>query len=175
MTKFDDHFSEPTVNLPHPSKRCVGDPTVFTCENSSAIFTRHVDDGLEIGTERDLDTFFAELEAVFAMKVFPPIEQEEQQHLGVHVKRTKEGFNVRNRDDLLEDMLGPYDLGEGKSTTVPGTKAESRSQGEKLIEDDVRKLLIHCRHCFASKNEERHDVLARDLLREGCESRHWKP
>ncbi len=28
MTEFDDHFSEVTLNLPHPLKRCIGDPTV---------------------------------------------------------------------------------------------------------------------------------------------------
>jgi hypothetical protein len=80
--EFDDHFSAATVNLPQPFKRCVGDPTVLICESSSAIFRKHLDDALAIGTERDLDTFFAELEAVFAVKVFPPIEEEEQQLLG---------------------------------------------------------------------------------------------
>ncbi len=99
MAEFDDHFTEATVNLPHPLKRCVGDPTVFTRKKSSVIFSRHVDDALTVGTERHLDTFFAELDSVFAIKVSPPIEEEEQQHLGVMTKRTKDGFNVRNRDE----------------------------------------------------------------------------
>ena len=63
------------------------------------------------GTARDLDTFFAELEAVFAMKVFPPIEEEEQQHLGAMIERTKDGFNVRNRDELLDESAWRVRLG----------------------------------------------------------------
>ena len=134
MSEFDEFFSDQTAKLEHPFRRCAGDPSVFVNELS-----RHVDDGLAIGTEEDLSIFFAELEGKFALKTFPLIGSEEQQHLGVHVCRTSTGFRIRNRDELLEDMLGLYDLTDAKPTIVPGTKAEARREGEIQIEEPERK------------------------------------
>ncbi len=54
------------------------DATVFAREKSPVSFSRRVDVGLAIGAEEDLGVFVAELEAVFAMKVLPPIGEEEQ-------------------------------------------------------------------------------------------------
>ncbi len=100
MTEFDEPFSDATTALPHPFKRRIGDPTVIG-EKSSPIFSRHVDDGLAVGTEEDLDIFFAELEATFAKVVLPPIVEEKQQHLGVFVSRTKDGFRIRDSRRLV--------------------------------------------------------------------------
>ena len=55
MAEFDDYFSTVTAKLPHPLRRCAGEPTIFSSETTSVIFSRHVDDGLAIGKETPSD------------------------------------------------------------------------------------------------------------------------
>ena len=60
----------------------------------------------------------------------------------ITVKKLVNMYKSREaRDELLEDMLALYDLGEAKATIVPGTKAESRNRGETPIEDEARRKL----------------------------------
>ena len=68
MTEFDEHFSDQTSKLPHPFRRCKGDPSVFVGTSNTVIFSRHVDDGMAIGKEEDINVFFTELEEKFALK-----------------------------------------------------------------------------------------------------------
>eukprot|EP00929_Paragymnodinium_shiwhaense_P078530 TRINITY_DN40723_c0_g1_i2.p1 TRINITY_DN40723_c0_g1~~TRINITY_DN40723_c0_g1_i2.p1 ORF type:complete len:1143 (+),score=216.24 TRINITY_DN40723_c0_g1_i2:67-3429(+) len=135
MADFDDHFSEACMKLPHPFRRAKGDPTVFTCNTNSVVFSRHVDDGLAVGKQEDLDIFFKELSDEFAIKIFDPIGKKEQLHLGIHVSRQEYGFDLRSKEVLLDEMLEIYDLSTCVPVLVPGTKAESRNTNETLITD----------------------------------------
>jgi hypothetical protein len=94
MMEFDDHFNEINSNTPHRFKRFSGDPTVVG-KGTSVVFCKHVNDGLAIGTETDLDRFFEELGNRFAIKVFSPdIGTEDEQHLGVMVSKSKDGLKL---------------------------------------------------------------------------------
>ena len=95
MVDFDTHYSEVSTER-LGMRRLVSEPSVYVEDSSGVIVTKHVDDGMVVGTDRASDNFLQKLGEHFLLKISPvlrpggPADPPGQDHhdaagrLGVH-------------------------------------------------------------------------------------------
>jgi len=179
MADFDEHFEKVNVES-LKMRRFRSDAAAYANDRSGLMVTKHVDDGMMLGTKRAVEAYEAELGEHFLLKTSPYLEGElEQEYLGRVIRRIPGGFGVRINPRLIEDVLTAMKLTGCKPTPTPGTKVEARKPDEeKLPEQQISEMRGHtgrlmfvgqerCDISFATKEVARGSAApaANDLVR----------
>ena len=141
MVDFDQHFEE--ANVQHMGmRRLVSDPAVYANDQTGVIMSKHVDDGLMIGSETAVEEYEAKLSEHFMLKSseFMAVDAEHV-YLGKVIRRIEGGFAVRCGDKLVENFLESLELADCKSVPTPGLPVDCRVPGEEPLGPvEARKL-----------------------------------
>ena len=136
MVDFDTHFEKINVEV-LGLRRFRSDPAAYAEDSTGLILSKHVDDGMMVGTKRAIDEYESKLSKHFMLKTSPYLEEGmEQEYLGRIIRRIPGGFTVRINPRLINDLLANMKLEGCKPTATPGIKAEARVVGEELLPTD---------------------------------------
>ena len=92
MVDFDTHFEK--INVEELGlRRFKSDPAAYADDRSGLILSKHVDDGIMVGTKRAIDDYEAQLSKHFMLKTSPYLEEGmEQEYLGRIIRRIPGGL-----------------------------------------------------------------------------------